>query len=363
MTHKFVGSRKTAATIGLLVMFGFTFPPAPLAQSGKEESKVPVRVATVKKETVSEQISLIGTTEPIAESTVASEVSGLVKQFPVKEGDFIRKGNTLARLRTTYLKLKLEGARAAKAQTAANLLNAEKELGRVSKLKDASSVAEKAYDQALYTHQALNQELMQHQSEIEQLEYELSRTEITAPFSGFIAKEHCQVGEWMSAGGPVVDIINLDPVLIKVDVPERYVVKLPSRGKVAVLIRALSAQPREGSIYAVLPQGNPGARTFPVRVRVDNTDYSIKAGMEAGVTFNLSNTTEALLVPKDAIVTSGELRSVVIVTDGRAQPVGVKILGYHGSSVAVEGKLESGDQVVTRGNERLRPGQAVEILK
>lgn len=325
------------------------------------EQRFPVQVAIVENRQVTDQISLIGTTEAVAESTVAAEISGIVEQYPIKEGDFVEKGQLLAQLRTTYLKLRLKGARAAREKVLANLKNAEKELARVSKLRDTHSVAEKAYDEALYTHKGLIQELLQNEAEIEQFGYEISQARITAPFSGYVAQEHTQVGQWLATGGSVVTLIDLARVLVTVDVPERYAVKLQPQGSANVLITSLPDQKLSGNHYVILPQGNPAARTIPVKVRVENPTSKIRSGMEARVTFNLDDVRIALLVPKDATVISGDSLTVFTLRDGKAVPVTVKIQGYYGSDVAVKGALQAGDRVVVRGNERLRPGQAVTV--
>lgn len=329
----------------------------------KEPPPSPVQVATVKTEMVSNQISLVGTTEAFSESTVASEISGVVESFPVKEGDFVKKGELLVNLKETELKLRLKGAVAAKKGIEANLQNAEKELKRISKLKETNSVAEKQYDAAFYNYRALSEELLQRKAEIELLEYEINQQKVLAPFSGFIAKEHTQIGEWINKGGPVVTLLNLDKVQITVDVPERYSVLLATQSNVNVSIKSVSNKPFSGKIYAVLPQGNPNSRTFPVRIHLENPDHNIKSGMEAIVTFNLADKKSAILVPKDAIVTAGDRRMVFLVNDGKAMPVNVTILGYYDGGVAVEGNLKAGDQVVIRGNERLRPGQPVMVQK
>jgi RND family efflux transporter MFP subunit len=323
----------------------------------------PVQVALVKTKTVSNQISLVGTTEAISESTVASEIAGLVEYFPTNEGDYVKKGDLLANLKETELRLRLKGAVAAKKRIQANLQNAEKELKRVSKLKETNSIAEKQYDTAFYTYIALSQELLQNESEIELLNYEIKQQKVLAPFSGFVAKEHTQIGEWINKGGPVVTLLDLDKVQITVDVPERYSVLLAPRGNVNVSIKSVSNNSISGKIYSVLPQGNPDSRTFPVRIHIENPDHKIKSGMEAMVTFNLATKIKALLVPKDAVVTAGDNRLVFMVNDGKALPVPVKIIGYYDGDVAVEGNLKPGIQVVIRGNERLRPGQAVTIQK
>lgn len=337
----------------------------PAQENGKKKGPPPspVRVAVVEIKMVSTQILLVGTTEAIAKSTVASEVSGVVEYFPVKEGDFVKKGDLLVNLRETELKLRLKGAIAAREKIRANLNNAEKELARLSKLKETNSIAEKNFDVAFFAHRALSQGLLQSKAEIELLEYEIKQKKVLAPFSGFVAKEHTQVGEWIKAGGPVVSLLDLSRIRIAVDVPEQYSVLLPPESKVKVIIKSISNDQLPGKISAVLPQGDPDSRTFPVRIHLANPNVKIKSGMEVVVTFNLADKKSAILVPKDAVVTAGNNRLVFLMTDGKAVSVNVKILGYYDGNVAVQGHLEPGDTVIIRGNERLRPGQAVTVLK
>ncbi len=324
---------------------------------------VPVRVAPVEEQMVLDQISLIGTAQAIAESTVAAEVPGVVAYFPVKEGDFVKKGALLLRLRSTELNLRYKGAVATREKIKANLQNAEKELKRLSILEETNSIAETQFDNAYFNHQALLQELMAKEAEIEQIEYELQQKNVVAPFSGFVSKEHTQVGEWVSTGGAVVTLLNLGRIKISVDVPERYAVLLSPESPVNVMINSLSDNLVPGKIYAVLPQGDPDSRTFPVHINLDNADFKIKSGMEAMVTFNLSTQKNALLLPKDAIVTAGNDKLVFMVVEGKVAPINVEVLGYYGGNVAVAGKLTPGTNVVVRGNERLRPGQSVTILQ
>jgi RND family efflux transporter MFP subunit len=341
----------------------------PFSLSRGEEAEgpppVPVQVAQVVQQTVSEQIALVGTTEPVARSEVAAEISGLVKEYPVREGDFVQKGKLLVRLRASDLKLRLKAARALKEKVRANLVFAEKELGRYEKLKDADSIEARKYDEALYQKESLEHELVRTQAEIELLEDDMSKTTVVAPFSGFVAREHTQVGEWLPAGGPreVVTLLDLGHVKITVDVPERYVVQLVAQSLVRVLVPSLSDQPFLGKISAILPEGDPNARTFPVHVTLENPDLKIRGGMEAKVTFNLGTSRDAVLVPKDAIVTAGANRLIYLVNHGVAQPMNVQVIGYYDGNVAVEGPLKPGDTVVIRGNERLRPGQPVKVLE
>ena len=348
-------------TIGLAFLILAPSLMAGDADKSQGPPPVPVRIALVEQKMVSEQVSLVGTTEAVATSTVAAEVSGVVEYFPVKEGDFVKKGDLLVRLRSNELKIRLKGAVAAREMIRARLELAEKELNRYSRLKDADSIAARNYDEAFYNQRAFSQELLRSEADMERLEYEIKQTQVVAPFSGFISTEHTQVGEWINVGGPVVDLVDLGQIQASVDVPERYVVMIAPQGEVKVRVKSISEGLRAGRVNAILPQGNPDSRTFPAKINIENQNFKIKSGMEVMVTFNLAAQKSALLVPKDAVVTAGNNRLVFIVNDGKAIPVPVKILGYYDGNVEVAGKLAPGSKVVIRGNERLQPGQPVVV--
>jgi RND family efflux transporter MFP subunit len=199
-------------------------------------------------------------------------------------------------------------------------------------------------------------------ADIEQLEYEISKKDVQAPFAGFVAAEHTQVGEWMAAGGPVVTLVDMDRILILVDVPEIYAVGIKSSGNVLAVINSLGKSPLSATVSAILPKGDPNARTFPVHIELPNQDFKIKSGMAATVTFSVGERRTVKLLPKDAVVTSGDMRLVYAVENGKAVPVPVKVVGYYDNDAAIEGALEPGFQVVIRGNERLRPGQALQVV-
>lgn len=322
----------------------------------------PVQVASVIEKVVADQITLVGTTEAIARSMVAAEVSGLVTDFPVREGDFVKKGELLARLRSTDLALRLKAAEAAGEKVRSNLLLAEKDLGRYTKLKGTDSIAESKYDEALDRYQSLKQELLRTEAEIELLQDDIRKTRIVAPFAGFVAEEHTQVGEWMDVGGSVVTLVDLGHVRVTVDVPERYAVQLSQKSPVRLVVASLPDESFDGEVSAILPEGDLNARTFPVRVELHNPQFKIRSGMEVAATFNLGTKRKVILVPKDAIVTAGTNRMVYVAAGGVAQPTPVQVVGYYDGNVAVEGPLQPGTPVVIRGNERLRPGQPVQVM-
>jgi HlyD family secretion protein len=161
----------------------------------------------------------------------------------------------------------------------------------------------------------------------------------------------------------VVDLIDLSIIEVVVDVPERFFVNLEPGNEVFVTVKSLFRKPMKEKILAIFPKGDPSARTFTVKIAINNPDMKIKGGMEAHAAFNVLEEQESLVVHKDAVVIAGKERLVFAVRNGFATPVPVVIIGHFENSVAVEGDLKPGDKVVIRGNERLRPGQPVKVLE
>jgi len=158
-------------------------------------------------------------------------------------------------------------------------------------------------------------------------------------------------------------LIDLEKILITIDVPERYLIMLSLQSEVMAMIKSVTNKFFLGRIFSILPDGDSNTRTFPVRVNLDNPGYKIKSGMEAIVTFNLRGAKKALMIPKDAVITVGTRRLVFSLSGDKVMDVNIEIIGYYDSDVAVKGDLKPDDKVVIRGNERLRPGQKVVVLK
>ncbi|MGD2126585.1 MAG: efflux RND transporter periplasmic adaptor subunit [Desulfobacteraceae bacterium] len=362
--------RKQTVTGGRLIRFGITlalvlrFCMGGSGAAGAGESKgnvaSPVKVEIIEKRTVRPYVSLIGTVEPFRKSTVASEIEGLVIAFPARRGQKVSRGEVLARIETKPLLLDLKQAEASLAEANENYKNALSELRRAEELFKEKTISSRSYDDALYSASAMKQRIHALESRIEAIKYDVARCRIRAPFSGFVVEEHTQVGQWLKEGSAVVTIVELDPLLISVPVPDRYIHFLKRGQEVSLEFDFLPGhRTRVGSVRDIIPQGNERARTFPVQISVTNKDFSILAGMSPKVRFPAGEPYEALLVHKDAVVTSGDSHHIFVVRDGKAIREEVTEGQAFGSLVAVEGHLSAGEMVVVEGNERLRPAQEV----
>ena len=331
----------------------------------RKNRATPVKVEKVIKRTVNPTITLIGTVEPSMKSTVASEVEGLVVDFSVRLGQRLKKGQVLAGLKKTPFSLALKQAQASLAEANENYQNALSELRSTEALFKRKTISSREYDAVSHRTNALKQRIMSLEARIEMIDYNLDMCVIRAPFSGFVVAEHTQVGQWLRKGGPVVTMADMDPVLVTVPVPDRYINDIKPGQTVDLEFEFIKKNGKmKGSLRNIVPQGNEKARTFPVQVLVDNKRFNILAGMSSRVSFPVGKAYEALLVNKDAFSTSGDgdNHHIFVVRDNEARSVRIKKGQAFGSLIVTEGGLSDGEMVVVEGNERLRTGQKVRVV-
>jgi len=320
----------------------------------------PVRVTEAREHNVQRTLALPGSVEALNTSIIASTVDGLVVEFAAREGLRVKAGDKLAQIRSTTLELRLEALRASHKEARARLKLAESNLARAKELFDAQVVSRQQYDDAQSEFTAWQGRVESLEADIARFEDELDRCTIRAPFDGVVVRERTEVGQWLAVGAPVAEVQSLHVVEIRVDVPERYFPDLRLGATVNVSFESLPGFRAQGRLIAIVPRADPQARTFPIKVRVSNESGRIGVGMLAQVAFPAGEIYRATVVPKDAVVRRGP-RDIVFRLNGdnTVEEVAVETGTGVGVWVEVRGGVRPGDKVVTRGNERLQPGQSV----
>jgi RND family efflux transporter MFP subunit len=320
-----------------------------------------VRYTEVVEREVRRGVRLPGSVASRASSLVAAEVEGLVDRLAAREGDAVRRGDPLVVLRTTNLELRLRRAQGQIKEARARLDLAHSNFERSRDLRESGVISEREFDDAYSELNAWQGRTDALTAEIEQVEVDLERCVIRAPFDGTVVQERTDVGQWISVGDPVADVVALDRLEVRVEVPERYFPTLLPGVRAAVSFEAMPGVAIDGEVIAIIPRADPQARTFPVKVRIPSENRAIGVGMLAQVDLPLGEPYRATLVPKDAIIAQGPRRIVYRINgDDTVENVEVEVGRGMGAWSVVEGPLEAGTRVVTRGNERLQPGQAVQ---
>jgi RND family efflux transporter MFP subunit len=336
-----------------------------LAQPQKRGAGPPpalVEVASVVEQKVLTRITLVGTAEPWLETVVASEGDGRVNKMLIEEGDQVKKGQALCEQDSTQLRLRIEAAKAELAEAEVLQAQAQRDLARQKQLFEIDSIAEKSYDDAKFGSEAARKRVARLKAVLASYEDQFKKKKIKAPVAGYVVKRFCLVGQWLGEGEPVATLVVPDPIRFRVPVPERHIPSIHKGDSAQVTFDALPERFFEGKIDAVIPRADAAARTFPVHVRISNADGLIKAGMLGRVALPAGKPRKALLVPKDALVLSGAGAAIYSVDNDKVRRVGVRMGAEHGALIEIEGEITAGSKVVIRGNERLRPGQAVQIV-
>jgi RND family efflux transporter MFP subunit len=291
---------------------------------------MPVRYTEAREHDVQKILTLPGSVESPTVSLVASEVPGLVAEAQMEE----------AKARLKLAELSLERAR---------------------RLHGEKILSQQELDNAFYEFNAWQGRVDQLDAEIQQTQHDLKRSVIRAPFAGTIVSKRTEVGEWLDVGSPVVEIVSLDVLEVRVDVPERYFERLSLNASAVVTFDSLPDYEVKGRVSAIIPRADPQARTFPVKVRLENTEGRIGVGMLAQVSVPAGETYRAVVIPKDAVIRQGVSEVVYRMNGDDSVEVVTIVTGAGvGSWIAVNGPIEAGHRVITRGNERLSPGQTVQ---
>lgn len=322
----------------------------------------PVGFTEARSYRLHESLRLPGSVVSQKISTVASEVGGLVVELPVEKGQQVEQGQMIARLRQQALQLRLAAAKAQLKEDKARKEFAEVNLKRMRELLADAVISQQDLDDAQTEFNAWQGRLERLEAEIDQIHDQLERSVIRAPFDGVVVDKFSEVGEWVDVGGQVVELLSLRDLEVEVDVPQRYFGRLRLDGWAPVVFEAPGLEIR-CKIVALIPRADPQSRTFPMRLRLPASERRVGAGMEAHVLIPVGSVYDAVVVPKDAVLTDTDVPRVYRVReDETVEPVSVEMGKGVGSWVEVRGGLSVGDRVVTRGNERLRPGQKVEVF-
>ncbi|MBS0202724.1 MAG: efflux RND transporter periplasmic adaptor subunit [Planctomycetes bacterium] len=397
----------------------------------------PVVVSPVAERTTATAQTFVGTVLPVKKSAVGSAVDGRVVEYPINEGDRVTKGQPLAILLTETIKLSIvaaEGELKLRKEELAEMVNgwrkeeilqsaAQMEVSRarrdyaIARFKRTASLVEKGQSGTLdqmeedratstaaeqqYESDRLALELMKqgHRPEkieqsrakvaeqeaiVEQLRDQLKKHTMIAPFDGYIVAERTEVGEWVTRGQVVAEVIYLDEVDVEAHVLDTQIEHVRIGAPVRVEIPALKTTVFVGEVKVITPQADVRSRTFPVKVRIKNVIRDdgplLKAGMLARAALPTGEQRQSILVPKDAIVLGGQspMVWVVVPTDeadlkgvdpkgpqpsGKVRPVPVEMGVADGNWIAINGPLKADQQVVVVGNERLQPGQLISIIE
>jgi RND family efflux transporter MFP subunit len=272
----------------------------------------------------------------------------------------------LLSIRVRQARAQISEAEASVATAKVRLESARTSFNRIDALRDSASFSEGRFDDAQSAVQLAQAQLSEANArresanaQLAEAEYQLERSTIRAPFAGVVLEVQTVPGAVIQAGTPVVTLLDTGSFEIEARIPARYVVNLSEDRPLTGTLE--TGETLELQLRAILPVEDPSTRTRAVRFSAPTLAETpnIAEGQSLTVDVPIGEAREVISVPKDALVQAQGGWIVFVVADGKAQPRNVRIGVASGNRYEVVSGLEPGEQVVVRGNERLRPGQDI----
>jgi len=315
----------------------------------------PVELGEARVTAMTPTMQVAGTVISRSDAYLSAEVEGrLISVADV--GSRVEAGDVIARVEDTRLRLQAEELEAERDRAEARLRFLAAELRRFERLAETNLAAASQIDQTRSERDIAEGDLAVVDSRLRQVEDELDRTAITAPFPGVVAERLSQAGERVALGTRVVRLVNPGDLEVVARAPLAYYRYMRPGDELAVV---QGDELLYAPVRALVSVGSEQSHVFEMRL---DLDASLPVGQTVRVTIPTADVREVLAVPRDALVLRGDGIAVFIVDDDNtARRIRVTTGIGQGDWIEVSGPIQEGDRVIVRGNERLRPGQTVSV--
>lgn len=287
------------------------------AKSGRAEAAPrPVRVARVEPRPMERTLHVVGTLSAREEATVAARVAGQIEKIQVDLGDRVTAGQELVLIDTASYEALVRQSAANLARASASAANATQNLKRVQDLERKKIASSSDLDLAVA-------EAAQTQAEVKAAEaadamsrLNLERSRVRAPFDGAVAQRLVTAGDYLAVGTPIIRLVKLDPLRLRLEVPERESIAVRAGQEVRLTVEG-DTNIYSGRLVRIAPAIRQADRMLPVEADVPNPG-TLRAGLFARAQIIVNANEPALSVPTHAIVTFAGLEKVVAFQGGKA---------------------------------------------
>lgn len=319
-----------------------------LSSVGKNQKKTNIRIKQVNLESLSIQSTYVGYLLPNKRVLMRSEIDGVIEKIDFEEGDEITKGKRLVDISTKEHRLKLKIA-----ITDSNL--ADINIKRDEKLAAQNLIPNAQLDQTKTRAESasLNKELA---------EISLNKSLISSPLKGTIKTRHIKVGEFVRKGDKLVEILDIDKIIVKVNIPEQEILSIQVGQNVEVALYIMEKKTFLGRVKNIGLEADSSNRTFPVEILVDNKERQLRAGMLARATFTKNVDQDQIVIPRHTVLERDQGRVVYVFEDGKAFRRDITIGLSQLDQVQVVQGLNKGELIVVEGHTKLTDGEEVNVV-
>jgi RND family efflux transporter MFP subunit len=346
--------KKSISLLGVLAML--VIQTVAVAQQGPPPANVRVAIASI--ESLAPETIVPGTVVSRNDAKLAAEVDGRLLEV-ADVGTFASRGDEIAKIEDTTIRLRRDELLAEVERAEARLKYLESEEGRYVRLAESNLTAATKLEETRSDRDVSRSELRVAKSRLAQVEDQLDRTGIKAPFNGIVVERLMMPGERVDVGRNVVRMVDQQHLEVIARAPLEYYSFVRAGQQLKLRTGSVLTS---GTVRTVVAVGSENTHQFELRLDIESNLFPV--GQTLRVSIPTSNAREALVVPRDALVLRPEgITLFVVGEDQKAQQLTVTTGIDAGDRIEVMGELKDGDTVIIRGNERLRPGQSVSIME
>ena len=301
----------------------------------------------IKEQNLDNEIRTIGSIRANEEVEIRSEVSRKITSIGFKEGAYVGRGQTLFRLDASDLTARLR-----KLEIEEKLAIAKFE--REKKLLEKGLTSQEEYDIEENTLEKIR-------ADMSITRIDISKTSIHAPFSGIAGLRNVSRGSYVTPQTVLVTMQDVSKVKIDFSIPEKYIYLFKKGQKVIFTVDGIDGE-FDGEVFAYEPKVENNTRSLVLRAVCSNPGKKLMPGTFANVTFKMSETSGAILIPTQALVPKLKGQSVFVVKEGKAKLLDVDIGNRSEEFVQItSGNINPGDTILTTNILRLKENSAVKV--
>lgn len=316
------------------------------ADEGDEEIATPVVTGRVGRGEISAQIRATSTIEAERMVTVHAESTGRITALGIEEGDVVKEGQVLARVRQDLQRSGLDRA-------STSLAKAERDLEIVRKLQASGAVSQAELDQAELAYDTATIDVRDRKRDV-------GNTRVVAPFSGTITQRFVSEGAFVSTGAQLLSVVDFDTLVARVFVPEKELDRLRVGQDAEVAGKAAQGRKGTGKLVRIAPVVDATTGTVKITIALPPAlvggEAGFLPGMYAEVTLITETRPRATLVPKPALVYDEEVPYLFVVDGERVKRVKVELGLTDRDHAEVVSGIDAGQEIVLAGHAGLKDG-------
>ena len=323
-----------------------------------------VTTAPVQMRRVVYTLEQVGSLRSSERAMLRAEVAGVVSRISFQEGARVKKGQVLVRLDDAKIKAEIRNLEAHIEQLQVRLAFQEKTLERNRILLKKNAIAPHRFDELQTAVKETELAISQVKANLVRQRESLIDTVIRAPFDGVVGSKDISPGDYLKVGGPVVEVVVLDPLEIDFQVPERYKSSLTLGQEVSLRVASENEKRFVGTIFFISPTVDMKTRTFLVKAKVANPDRRLNPGMFARVSLVTAVHDQAAVVPWQSVIQTETDTYIYVLKDGLAHRVDIRLGKVTPQWAEVlSPQLKADTPVVAEGKFMVKEGGKVEIKK